>query len=284
MLPISNKRAAAATVLVVVGLLSEQGQAQPPADANNDEARKVRLEYMKGLRSEFQVFRDGQSDQPLNTVDEPILRWSNPIRNFFSDGGLFLWLDGKRPAAIATVSIRGNGSVWFETASLSASALECVRKGREYWMPQSASLAEQRLTDVPAPAASAPLRLTQMRRLCEQFAFRTEPVGEQPVPLRLMPQPVYRFEDGAADILDGALFVLTEATDPEAVLLLEAARAGGTEPAYWQFTVARMTSRPVVAKRNDSVVWTVPGYWLNPRSPSDAYQERQLTIYPPPIK
>jgi hypothetical protein len=275
---------ALAIVLVSCTLLCERSQAQPPADADGDEARKARLEFMKGLRSEFQMYRDGQPDQALSTVDEPILRWSNPIRNFFSDGGLFVWLDGQRPAAIATVSIRGNGSVWLETASLSPGALTCVRKSRAYWMPQSASLAEQRLADAPVPAASSVMRLTQMRRLCEQFAVQTEPDGEQPVPLRLMPQPVFRFEDAAADILDGALFAFTEATDPEAVLLLEVVRAGGSEPAYWRFTAARMTSRPVVAKRNGNAVWSVPGYWPHPRSTSDAYQERQLTVYPPPIK
>jgi hypothetical protein len=123
-----------------------------------------------------------------------------------------------------------------------------------------------------------------MRRLCEQIELRTEPVGEQPVPLRLMPQPLCRFSDEASGIIDGALFAFTEATDPEALLMLEAVRGKSGEATFWRVTAARMTSRPIVARRQDKTIWSVPSYWLNARSPSDAYQERQLTVYPPPIK
>jgi hypothetical protein len=138
--------------------------------------------------------------------------------------------------------------------------------------------------DAPPPAETLRQRLVQMRRLCEEFAIRTEPVNEQPTELRLMPQPLYRFEDDASGVLDGALFAFAEATDPEALLLLEAAKASGGEAGYWQYTLAKMTSRPIVARRGETVVWSVPGYWLNPRSMNDAYQERQLSVYPPPIK
>jgi hypothetical protein len=259
-------------------------QAQPPAAADSDEARKMRLDFLKDFRSEFQVFRKDRDDTPLEAVEEPVQRWSNPIRNSFSDGGLFLWLDGKRPAAAATVSIRGTGSVWLEVASLSPTALRCERGNTEFSTPQSAGVCNQRLTEAPSPAESARLRLVQMRRLSEQFAIRTEPVNEPPTELRLMPQPLYRFEDNASGVLDGALFAFAETTDPEALLLLEAAKASGGEAAHWRYTLARMTSRPIVARRSDSVVWSVPGYWLNPRSMNDAYQERQLSVYPPPIK
>jgi hypothetical protein len=45
-----------------------------------------------------------------------------------------------------------------------------------------------------------------------------------------------------------------------------------------------MTSRPLVARRADKVVWSVPGYWRNPQSKNDVYQERQLGVYTPPDK
>src|SRR5215471_10360846 len=164
MLHIQKRTTAAAIFLTTCTLLSQWGQTQHPIEVNDDEARKQRLEFMKSLRSEFELFNDRQTDEPLKVVDDPIQRFSNPIRNFFSDCGLFLWLDGKRPAAIASVSIRGSGSVWFETASLYPQPLRCLRKSNNYWMPQSAGLAEQRLTDVPDPAESPSSRLTQMRR------------------------------------------------------------------------------------------------------------------------
>jgi len=271
-------------VVALVLAACERGHGQEAPDKSDDEARKQRLEYMKSFRSDFELFRGTRSDQPLNAVDDPIQRFSNPIRNFFSDCGVFLWLDGKRPVAVATVSIRGNGVVWFETASLSSGALRCLRKENTYWTPQSASLAEQRLTDAPPPAASPRSRLAQMRQLCEQFTFRTEPVLEKPTQLRLMPQPLFRFDDEVAGIIDGGLFAFAETTDPEALLLLEAVGGSGNEAPYWRFTVAKMTSRPTVAERNEKTVWSVGGYWLNPRSINDPYQERQLAVYPPLAK
>jgi hypothetical protein len=162
--------------------------------------------------------------------------------------------------------------------------LRCNRKNSSFWTPQSGGAGQQRLKEAPNPAVTVSGRLVQMRRLAEQFAVRTEPVDEQPSLLRLMPQPIYRYEDQSTGISDGALFVFAEATDPEALLLIEAVRPVPAEAAFWQYTLAKMTSRPIVARRNDEVVWSVPGYWLNPRSPNDAYQERQLSVYPPPIK
>src|SRR5688572_17806766 len=112
-------------------------QGQAPAGADSDEARRMRLDFLKDFRSEFQVYRKDPADTPLELVEEPLQRWSNPIRSSFSDGALFLWLEGKRPAAAAAVSIRGNGGVWTEMATFSPDALRCVRKGKEFWTPQA---------------------------------------------------------------------------------------------------------------------------------------------------
>jgi len=278
-------------VLVVAAIagmicLAHAAQAQPPSalDADNDAARKQRLAFMKEFRAEFEIFQEARPADPLAAIDEPILRWSNPVRNFFSDGSLFLWLNENQPAAVATVSIRGNGDVWLEAASLSPDALRCLRRGNDFWTPSKGSLVRQRIPDAPAPAATARMRLVQMRRLCERFAARTEPQGEQPSELRLLPQPIYRYGEDASEITDGALFALTETTDPEAILLLEAVRPPGAEAAYWRYTLAKMTSRPIVARLDGKQVWSVPGYWTNPRSMNDPYHERQLGMYPPPIK
>jgi hypothetical protein len=258
--------------------------AQPPPNADDDAARKQRLEFMRDFLGEFSVFREARPADPLAVSNEPALRWSNPVRNFFSDGSLFLWLNDRRPAVAATVSIRGDGALWLELASLSPDALRCVRAGNVFWTPRKASLVEQRLPDAPAPAATARMRLVQMRRLCEQFAARTEPMNEQSSELRLLPQPIYRYEDAAAEIVDGALFGFTETTDPEALLLLEAVQPRSGEPAYWQYTLAKMTSRPVVAQLDGKAVWSVSGYWTGPRSLNDAYQERQLGTFRPAVQ
>lgn len=249
------------------------GVSQDASDADGQAARKERLELIRKRLDEFELLRGSDLDTPLVAADSPVLRWSNPIRSAFSDGAMFLWLHDKRPVAATTVSLRGDDSIWIESVSLVAEPLRCIHQGREFWTPASGAAAA-RLPDAPAPAATARSRLVQMRRLAEQFALRMTPMGEQPTQLRLLTQPIYRFEAGP--ILDGAIFAFTETTDPEALLLLEAVRPEDTQPAQWQYRLARMTSRPMVGRYDDKQVWSVDSYWSNPRTPSDPYIERRL--------
>lgn len=57
-----------------------------------------------------------------------------------------------------------------------------------------------------------------------------------------------------ANVLDGALFVFAEGTDPEANLLLEA--LGGDTPA-WNFSFARMNIVEFRGKHRGREVWHV---------------------------
>jgi hypothetical protein len=71
--------------------------------------------------------------------------------------------------------------------------------------------------------------------------------------LRLLPQPLLRYESKHHGVIDGALFALVEATDPEALLVLEARESGGE--AEWQYAFARMNSLWLGAKLDDTNVW-----------------------------
>ena len=57
--------------------------------------------------------------------------------------------------------------------------------------------------------------------------------------LRLLTQPLYRYEHKEGQVLDGALFAFAEGTDPELLLLVEA-RQRKDQPAEWQYAPARM--------------------------------------------
>jgi hypothetical protein len=69
------------------------------------------------------------------------------------------------------------------------------------------------------------------------------------------------------------VFSLSEATDPEKLLLLEAYRPDGKEIYAWRFTLAKLTSPPIRVRLDGKEIWSVPGYWMNPRSPDDPYVE-----------
>src|SRR5215469_14671514 len=109
---------------------------QVPAEAE----RKQRGDFMK---ADLGRYTATAGERTLTPSEEPLLRYSNPVRNFFSDGGLFLWLDDKRPMAAAIVSIRGSGNVFHELTSLTSQPLEVRRDGNLIWSPRTASLADQ---------------------------------------------------------------------------------------------------------------------------------------------
>ena len=261
-------------------------QRSSPADESpareTDAARLERLSFIKRCFAEFELSADGSGLPAAGEV--PVLRYSNPIRNFFSDGATFLWLDGKRPAAAGTISIRGAGDVWWEFSSFSERPLRCVREGRAVWTPESGNLVREPLADAPAPASSPQRRLLQMRRAARRFSvamLEGEDRRDETSMLRLLPNPIYEWSDEAAGT-GGALFAFSETTDPEALLLLELAGEAAADKPSWRFSVARMTSRPLSIRCDDREVLSLKGYWANSRSPADAYASGPLGMYEPP--
>jgi hypothetical protein len=95
-----------------------------------------------------------------------------------------------------------------------------------------------------------------MRDLAERFAGEKTTRSGVTRTLRLLPKPIFRYESQDAGVLDGVLFALAEATDPEALLILEARRSGSTY--VWHFALARMNSVRLTAAYDGKPVWEVP--------------------------
>ena len=127
------------------------------------------------------------------------------------------------------------------------------------------------LPDAPAPAASKPRRLTQMRQLARRFQAGKLRESQEPDMQRLLPQPIYRYQNMEAKVVDGAVFTFVEATDPEALVLLEA--VSDADGGQWRYAVARMTSSPTRFLLDGELIWETKGYWRNPRSRNDSYSE-----------
>jgi hypothetical protein len=257
--------------LALIGSHALHGQEREKDDLTKEE-RQARLDFMKAKAAEFELAAEKDQKHAFKLHDEPLLRYTNPVRSSVSDGVTFLWLDGARPVGAATWSIRGTGNVFREFASLTDRPLECRRNGKVVWSPQQGGLLHQPLASSAEPAETASRRLTQMRSLARGFVVETMR-PESTVELRLLSQPIYRYEDKESGILDGAVFSLSEATDPEMLLVLEAHRPDGKKNHAWRYTLAKMTSPPVRVRLDGKEIWSVPGYWANPRSPNDPYVE-----------
>lgn len=189
---------------------------------------------------------------PLKFEREPVLRWPNPTRGI-PDGATFVWtLDG-RPEAIGCVL--SQNCMWHDFHSLSSSKLVAEYNGRAIWQTQKAGIEFAIFPKAPQPADSTVKRLLQMKELARRFACRLSNGGNGEE-LRLLPRPIYRYQVDRADLMDGALFAYVVGTDPEVVLVLEAARHDGES--QWQYALSRRTPGALEADLDGQRIWTVP--------------------------
>jgi hypothetical protein len=250
----------------------------PPKD---DEDAKQRLAFLKSKANEFVIAIEKDPDPPLVREKEPVLRFTNPTRGN-AVGAIFLWLAGERPAAVAALRIRPDGAVWREFTSLSEHSLVCKRDGKTIWAPTTGSLVKKPLPEAPEPAATPALRLVQMRRQAERFTADFDHLAAgRWEDLRLLAQPIYRYTAEKGTV-EGAIFALVQANDPEAIVILEVTRPAGDAKPTWTYALARMSSQPMRARLDGKEVWSVKGYWSNPRSKDDHYQEAADGKFPHP--
>ena len=97
--------------------------------------------------------------------------------------------------------------------------------------------------------------------------------------MRLIPQPLHRYGGDEDALIDGALFVFVQATDPEVIVLLDA-RADETEPT-WHYGLARMCGLPLEVRFGERVIWEAPLY---PVTKAPGPRKPYITFYNNPIE
>jgi hypothetical protein len=229
--------------------------AQQPSD-ENARADEFRV-FAKKEATTYTIQLEG-SDRPLELQPEPILKWTNPVIGSIY-GDVFIWTANGRPEAVASIykfysplTHRAN-----EFHSLSLGKLTGRREGVAVWTPSKAGLELKPIPGAPAPADSAPARLRQMRALAQEFTGRQTSREGVERDMRLLAQPIYRYENTKGDLFDGGLFVFVVGTDPEAFLLIEARRPSSGAP-QWQFGATRMNSIDLKLKHRDRDAWNAP--------------------------
>ncbi len=247
---------------------AEEQEKDPTGKAAEAQATKEFQTYAKGTAAAYAIkarvaTRDaGKNDQRQAVLrEEPILRWSNPLGGRKAHGEVFLWTDAGRPAAVLSLYqfTFADGAVreHHEFCSLSTTGLATSGPDGRDWSPAEPGVTMAPLADAPEPAASQRQRLTQMRELAGRFAAKKTTVQQETRSLRLLPQPVHRFESKPHEVTDGALFTFVEATDPEVFLLLEARLIDGN--LAWHYALARMNSLPLVVSLGDKEIWHADG-------------------------
>ena len=229
----------------------------PSAD-DSEEAKQARWRRIfDGVAAEYQLVSDAESE-PLKLLNRATYTWARSGPHGGTYGAVYIWTNQGNAEAVAcfwrSPGPDGKLSVAHELHSLSPIVLNSRRVGPHHWQPQ-AGVKRHLVPDAPAPASSSAGRLQQMRAICRDFSARSVSSGGDRTELRLLPQPLYRYQSTNPAVVDGALFafVCSIGTDPEVFLQLEAIKtAHGTE---WHYAVSRFSHMNLFVNHKEREVW-----------------------------
>ena len=241
-------------------LLPGVGEVPPraqPGDKPKDPERSLRMEQMRDLVGTVAVYAVTEKGRvPAQLVMTPLMRYSDMSRGRL-DGTMWAWGRTGRPAAIMELwtQVDGRGDWAHGIRSLSTGLVTAEIGAGLRWAPRRPGLELKPLPGSPAPASKKAARLRQIKELARRFsAHQFWDPNNQRSELRLLPRPVHRYEDPAAGLADGAIFVFVHGTDTEIVLLIELLRRKGSPPA-WHYGLVRLGYAEFHVRLGDREVW-----------------------------
>lgn len=260
---------------------AEEAKTEKVEPAEAPKASQKAIEDFKQDFREYVIRLDSRPKEKLALRDEPLLHWENPARNG-EDGAVFVWMLNGRPEVIGTVFTHRSRNLIRRKHmyhSLASEGLTAVYREQKVWGPRKPGVTFRPIPDAPEPAGTPRLRLTQMKGLARDFTARMEDLKGERTELRLVPQPVIRYEPKNQATTDGAIFSFAVGTDPEALLLIEARTEKGRST--WQYAFARFHFIDLWAWHKETEVWHAEPLRdiLNVELGSLKYQENEYASY-----
>jgi hypothetical protein len=244
-----------AASLLLMGLAAGQEQANETSDTEKQQVEAA-LKLTREAAAKYEFVVADKEKSPAKLLAEPVLRWSNPAVGEIH-GNVFLWTKDTRPIAI------GSLFKWFsphthtshEFQSLTDQPLVASYDGRQVWTVKSPGVNFRQIDKAEPPADSSNRRQTQMRQLAKRFRGDMRSREGEDVELRLLTQPIYKYEAAKEGVLEGGLFAFVEGTDPEILLLIEA--RNDDKGTRWYAAGARMQNVMVRLKLDEAEFWSV---------------------------
>ncbi len=267
-------------ILVIVGSLFAK------ADAFPQETIPVEKQELADILTAAKTYQLRLPKDNTDAVlrDTPLLNFTNPERNQ-EQGSVFVWLHGPRPVAIGQLfcyNARSARNTKHAFHSLTSSPLVLTYDGTVRWSPTSPGITWKTISDGPEPAATHAARLLQIRQLARRYQLTlTSPKGDK-TELRLIARPLFDYEAPAEGILSGAILSFVVATDPEALIVVEAFKDGKTKGFRYGF--ARMHFQQLVAMEGETEVWRVdydPAMMNNPAGQPSTVSRIYNSFVPP---
>jgi hypothetical protein len=209
--------------------------------------------------AKWRMYLDSAHKTEAELNKKPVYIWTNPTRSGGQNGCVYVWTFQGRPQIIGSIFSHPEGGrrvICHEFHSLATGTLEPEREGdAEKWGPK-AGIKMETLPGAAAPDASPTRRLAQMRSLAREFSGHTIDVNKERWELRLLSQPLFRYEKPEGEVLDGALFafVTSAGTDPEVVLAIEARKIEGGSA--WFYRAVRFSDSNLYVQHKGKEVWT----------------------------
>ena len=244
-------------ILTILLLAADPAPAEKPATPEQQLIDRLHALNLAEARK-WEMFTDQSEKAKAELVERPVYLWTNPLPRFgFQYGSVFVWLHEGRPLVVG--SIFAHPIEPGKAAAHSRIPLACPdeafrplpRRAGQRVGPQSRPGAEA-LARRPAAERSATRRLIQIRSLAREFSGHTIDHRKLRWELRLLGQPLVRYEKPQGEIIDGALLALVSdaGTDPEVLLLLEARQDG------WHYALLRFCDASAWVNHKDKEVWT----------------------------
>jgi hypothetical protein len=242
-----------ALLVVPVLCLGARGDDAPPP-REKESMSPLREQYQLAAKK-YEFFLDKDHKVPLVLQPKPILQWSSD--NDWS-GDVFVWTAHGRPQVVGCIlssPTKPERTEIHEFHTVSAEPLAPAEMAAKYrWAPK-AGVEFQKLDG--GPAATAAGRLPQMRAISRELHASMQADGKYE--LRLLPQPLLRYQPTEGDVVDGTLFSWVWAgrgTDPELIVALECHRT--PQGLEWRYAPLRFTTREVWLTHSDREIWRAP--------------------------
>jgi hypothetical protein len=246
------------------------------AQADDKERAEIVLKLATERASHLELYLGEDRKTEMTLQPKSVLRWSNPVSTALY-GEVFVWTINGRPQAIASMHKffqPNRRHMSGEFHSLALGGINARQDERPFWVCQEPGITLKPLAGNTSVGNTAPQRLRQMRAFARGFSAEVSARNEldKREKLRLLPNPIYRYESTDPALLDGAVFAFVQGTNPEVLLLLEARQSGAEH--QWQYALARFNSVAMRASYQQEQVWTVPQVappWSNVHDPRKPY-------------
>ena len=244
-----------ASLVLVIGMtMSVRSEDDPPKAAESSALMDAR-EHM----SDFTVTSSAKGRDPvIEMLPNPLLTYGDAARNNEA-GTLWAWGKSGRPVAFLELYRNvGKDQPWVHALTLTSPELVQLKgpTGKK-WTPKSSHFALKDFPDSPEVGDKPTVRLRQMKEISRRFeAHEFWDPDNSRFEMRLLVQPVHRYQDESAKLTDGAVFVLAHGTNPEVLVQIEA--HADQQPPRWRYSFARLGSAEMHVSFDGKEVWTAP--------------------------